>query len=107
MSRLDMTSSLSPPIGTSSNRDRSPVAPSDDRGRYRGCTESLIPIALLGLIVAGSVWVYVDARHRADNGVPVVVSFGAFTVDTPGQWFVGCLCVWIVFLPVYITSRNR
>jgi hypothetical protein len=68
---------------------------------------ALVPIVILLVVLATDVWVYVDARAQAERGMPVVLSFGSLKVTTPAAWFVGCLLLWIVFLPLYITGRSH
>jgi hypothetical protein len=52
------------------------------------------------------VWLFVDAKRRAERGSPVAVSFGAFTLSSPSEWLVACIVGWIVVLPVYVTARG-
>jgi len=42
---------------------------------------------------------------KSDQGAPVVVRIGAFVLETPETWFVGCLILWIIFFPLYMVSR--
>ena len=49
-------------------------------------------IAMGGLVVLSSIWVFYDARER---GVP-----------KPLRWGVGCLLLWIVFFPWYLSRRR-
>ncbi|MEA2510041.1 MAG: hypothetical protein QOG21_2123 [Actinomycetota bacterium] len=65
----------------------------------------LAPIFVLLLVLAIDLWVYMDALGRYRQGTPVVFSSGDFRVDTPAAWFFGCLFLWIVFFPLYITRR--
>jgi hypothetical protein len=65
----------------------------------------LIPVLVVLVILAIDLWVYVDAKRCADEGAPVVLRVGAFVVDTPATWFLGCLVLWIIFFPLYIASR--
>ena len=70
---------------------------------------ALVPILVLLVLVvlATDVWVYVDAKALCERGTPVVFSIGTFRVDTPAAWFFGCLFLWIVFFPLYITGRRQ
>jgi hypothetical protein len=63
------------------------------------------PVLVLLVILAVDVWVYADAKQRTDQGAPVVVRIGAFALETPQKWFVGCLILWIIFFPLYMVSR--
>ncbi len=65
------------------------------------------PILVLLLVVATDLWVYADAKAQRERGTPVVLSAGSLNVDTPVAWFVGCLLLWIVFFPLYITRRGK
>jgi hypothetical protein len=66
---------------------------------------SLVPVLVLPVILAVDLWVYADAKQRADQGAPVVVRIGAFVLETPVTWLVGCLILWMVFFPLYLVSR--
>ncbi|HZW45010.1 MAG TPA: hypothetical protein VFF32_11560 [Dermatophilaceae bacterium] len=66
--------------------------------------EALVPALVLLVILAIDLWVYADAKQRADQGAPVVVRIGAFVLETPETWFVGCLVLWILFFPLYTVS---
>jgi hypothetical protein len=68
---------------------------------------ALGPVLVLLVILAIDMWVYADAKQRADQGAPVVVRIGAFVLETPQTWFVGCLILWIIFFPLYMVSRAR
>jgi hypothetical protein len=72
---------------------------------------SLIPLVLilgpLLVVLATGFWVYRDATALEDRGIPIVVSLGSFRVDTPVVWFLGCLLLWILFFPLYVTTRTQ
>jgi hypothetical protein len=68
---------------------------------------ALVPILLLLALLSTDVWVYADAKAQSEQGTPIVFSAGSFKVDTPASWFVACLILWILFFPLYITSRNQ
>jgi hypothetical protein len=59
------------------------------------------------VVLATDAWVYTDAKERYDRGTPVVFSTGALEVGTPTAWFLGCLILWILFFPLYITRRGQ
>jgi len=48
---------------------------------------------------------FAGPKQRADQGAPVVVRIGAFVLETPETWLVGCLILWIIFFPLYMVSR--
>jgi hypothetical protein len=52
-------------------------------------------------------WVYLDARAHVKRGTPVTSSMGCFKIGTPEGWLLGCLLLWIAFLPLYTTSRSH
>jgi hypothetical protein len=84
------------------------VAPSSPVGsRVRTVTFWLAPVLTLILVVAADVWVYLDARCFAAAGSPVFLRVGAFTIDTPVAWLVGCVVLWIFFFPMYLVSGSR
>ncbi|GGY10801.1 hypothetical protein GCM10010510_65960 [Streptomyces anandii JCM 4720] len=65
---------------------------------------TLIPLAVL----LGSVgWVYQDASAHARSGTPIYFSAGSIELSKPATWALGCLCLWIVFLPLYLTCRRQ
>jgi len=63
-----------------------------------------IVIALF--VVALGLWVYADATRHEQRGNPVVFKAGSFVLDTPAAWCVGCLLVFVVFVPLYVVSRS-
>ncbi|REH32662.1 hypothetical protein BCF44_121211 [Kutzneria buriramensis] len=65
-----------------------------------------LPVLIWCLALATDLWVYVDAKARADQGDPVVVTIGAWRIDNPVTWFLCCLVLWILFLPLYLRSRQ-
>jgi hypothetical protein len=40
------------------------------------------------------------------DGDPVTLSIGSFTLESPGVWFVACLVLSVVFLPLYFLARD-
>jgi hypothetical protein len=68
---------------------------------------SMLPLVILLVLVASDLWVYLDAKLQAQRGTPVVFSVGNLEVHTPTQWFIGCLLLWIVAFPLYISGRSR
>ena len=67
---------------------------------------ALAPLVILGIGITADLWVYADAKRRADSGSPVVFEAGTFVIDTPAAWAAGCLILWILFFPLYLTSRE-
>ena len=68
---------------------------------------ALIPTVAVLLVLGTDAWVYADARDRLRRGARVSVSVGSFQVDTPQAWFLGCLILWVVFFPLYLTATGR
>jgi hypothetical protein len=68
---------------------------------------ALIPILVLLIALSSDVWVFVDAKAHDERGTPVVASIGRLEVATPAAWLLGCLLLWILFFPLYITRRNQ
>jgi hypothetical protein len=64
-----------------------------------------LPLVVLGVLVAFDLWVYLDAAARARADRPVVLSVGSFTLDTPAVWFVACLVLSLLFIPLYLANR--
>ena len=67
----------------------------------------LVPIIAVLLILGTDVWVYTDARSRAEQGEPVTFSIGSIQLDSPEVWAVACLLLWLFAFPVYLASRNH
>jgi hypothetical protein len=68
---------------------------------------ALVPIVVLVVLLALDGWVYADAQERLRRGKRVSVSLGSFRVETPQAWFLGCLILWVVFFPLYLTATGR
>ena len=68
---------------------------------------ALVTIAILVVVLSVDAWVYSDARKRQRSGRPVSVSIGSFSVETPEAWFLGCLVLWVIFVPLYLTATDR
>ena len=66
-----------------------------------------LPAFVLVAFLAVDAWVYTDARAQQNAGTPVVCTIGSFVIDTPIAWFVVCLVLFIVFVPLYIVGRAR
>jgi hypothetical protein len=32
---------------------------------------------------------------------------GNLRVDTPEAWFLGCVALWVIFMPLYLTATGR
>ena len=65
-----------------------------------------LPLIVLAGVLGIDLWVLSDATARADRGDPVVASIGSLTIDRPGTWFVACLLLAFLFIPLYVASRN-
>lgn len=68
---------------------------------------ALVSILVLLVVLASDVWVYADARERLRRGDPVTVSLGRSRLAAPEAWFLGCLVIWVVFFPLYLTASGR
>jgi hypothetical protein len=68
--------------------------------------DELVPIIVVLVILGTDLWVYTDARTRAERGDPVVCSIGSIRLDSPQVWAVVCLVLWVFCLPLYVASRN-
>jgi hypothetical protein len=66
-----------------------------------------LPIIAFLVVLAVDLWVYRDARSRQRRGDPATVSIGSLHVETPEAWFLGCLLLIIVFVPLYLTATGR
>jgi hypothetical protein len=77
-----------------------------DKGRRMSLVE-LVPIIVVILVLGTDIWVYTDARARAEQGDPVVFSVGSMQLDSPEVWAVVCLLLWVFAFPIYLSSRNH
>jgi hypothetical protein len=68
---------------------------------------ALVPIIVLVVLLAVDGWVYADAKEQLEQGNRVSVSLGSFRVESPQAWFLGCLILWVVFFPLYLTVTGR
>jgi hypothetical protein len=68
---------------------------------------AVVPIVVIVVALATDLWIYEDAKAQQNGGTPVVLSWGAFKLDTPFGWLAACLLVWIVFVPLYIVGRRN
>jgi hypothetical protein len=68
---------------------------------------SLVPVFLVVLVAATALWVYQDAEAHARRNAPVRFVTGSLEVSTPAVWAVGCLALWVIFAPLYITCRKQ
>lgn len=68
---------------------------------------AFIPSLTTALLVGTSLWVYRDAQAHAKRGRPVYFAIGTIEVSTPEAWAVGCLCLWVLFTPLYLTCRTN
>jgi hypothetical protein len=66
-----------------------------------------VPIIVVLVLLAIDVWIYFDAKRQAQEGAPVVFTWGSLRVDRPGEWLVGCLLLSIIFVPLYFTGRRH
>jgi hypothetical protein len=64
-----------------------------------------VPLFVVAVGIAVDLWVYSDAKQRAADGHPVVFRAGDFVLDSPAGWAMGCLILWVVFVPLYLASR--
>jgi len=64
-------------------------------------------LALLVVVLVTDAWVFVDARRRSQEGRTVVASVGSRDLETPNQWFVACLVLWVLFFPMYLLARSQ
>jgi hypothetical protein len=63
-------------------------------------------ILVLSIMFAAAVWVYTDAKTHAGQGNPIAVSIGSLRIHSPMAWFLACLLLGELFIPIYIDSRS-
>ena len=63
-------------------------------------------MAVVLVVAAVALWVLTDARRWAQAGTPVVFRLGALSISTPEAWAVGCLVLFIFFVPIYAVARR-
>jgi len=66
----------------------------------------LLPLLPFLLILGTDVWVYLDDKALCEQGAPVVFRNGAFRLDTPIDWVVACIVLWVAFFPLYLIGRR-
>ena len=69
-------------------------------------TAAVVSLVAVAALVATCGWVHRDATANADAGTPVVLRVGDVRIDTPESWTIGCLLLFVVFLPLYLAARN-
>jgi hypothetical protein len=67
----------------------------------------LLPFVIVVVILAVDVGIYLDAKTQADRGTPVVFTWGSLRIDTPVEWLIGCVFLWIIVVPLYLTGRRH
>ncbi|MDT5260468.1 MAG: hypothetical protein QOD10_5548 [Mycobacterium sp.] len=63
-------------------------------------------VFVLSVMFAAAVWVYTDAKTHAGQGSPIAVSIGSLRLHTPVAWFLACLILGELFIPIYVESRG-
>lgn len=63
-------------------------------------------VVVLSITFAAAVWVYTDAKTHAEQGNPIAVSIGSLRLHTPAAWFLACLLLGELFIPIYVDSRG-
>ncbi|MEV6851816.1 hypothetical protein [Actinoplanes sp. NPDC051411] len=67
----------------------------------------LVSVAVLVVALGSDFWVLADARARVRRGERVSVAVGNLRVETPEAWFLGCVVLWVIFMPLYLTASGR
>lgn len=68
-----------------------------------------VVIMIIGIIIVlvTSIWVLFDAKKLMNNtNIDARKSIAKYAYE-PMQWFGGCLIVWIVYFPLYLSKRNQ
>lgn len=68
---------------------------------------AFIPVFVALFLCGTALWVYQDATSHSERGATIYFAARSFSVSTPGAWAVGCLCLWIIFMPLYLTCRTN
>jgi hypothetical protein len=63
-------------------------------------------VFVLCVMFAAAVWVYTDAKTHAGQGNPIAVSVGSLRLNKPVAWFLACLLLGELFIPIYVESRG-
>lgn len=66
---------------------------------------AIVAFSVLSIMFAAAVWVYSDAKTHVQRGYAIAVSWGGFNLNTPAAWFVACLFMGELFVPVYLDNR--
>jgi hypothetical protein len=67
---------------------------------------SVVPVAVALIVLGADAWVFIDAKGHADRGTPVTFRAGSIVLETPAAWLAGCLLLWLIFFPLYLSSRT-
>jgi hypothetical protein len=65
----------------------------------------VVALLLFGFALAAATWVHSDARAHARKGRPIVSSIASVKLRTPIGWFLACLLLTELVLPVYVDCR--
>ena len=74
----------------------------DEQG-CAGCAFLVVFLISLGMVVASSIWVLLDARKI---GVKKGQLKGMFDMG-PGGWCAVCILFWIIGFPAYLINRGK
>jgi hypothetical protein len=66
-----------------------------------------VALLVVVVVVAVDAWVLLDARAREAGGHAVAATVGPITLATPAQWFLGCLILWVLVVPLYLVARRE
>jgi len=61
-------------------------------------------LTLFAGALAVDVWVYLDARSRSHAGDDVVATVGPMSLETPEQWLIASLLLWVFVVPLYLVA---
>ncbi len=75
-------------------------------GRTIEAVVEALPLIVLAALFAVGLWVYRDASTHEAQGRPVVVTLGPLRIDRPAVWFVACLILSVLFIPIYLSVRT-
>lgn len=63
-------------------------------------------MVVVAVVVCVDLCVFADARRWERRGTPVVFRYGSLAVGTPEAWAVGCLLLFVIFVPLYAVARR-
>ncbi|MBW0016338.1 MAG: hypothetical protein JO236_02135 [Mycobacterium sp.] len=66
----------------------------------------LVAVLAVVMMIPGAMWVHTDVSKRRARGDSIVLSVGPVDIESPAAWFVVCLLLGEIFIPLYVAARG-